>query len=186
MADSLSIEGHERSEQCHSARVTPWRGTSDAADAARDYVKRGRPKRRELVRDLQRLRRCCGTYAPGMDLQIRDVLWAEQTRKERENVSLPGVDLFLPLEAPHPHHSVPFGRSRAPLTWRQLALAAVTATALVGASFYAERAVRRSQEEAAAEAAEMRQKERERVLAEQSAEEALDWVWAAGRLGLSW
>jgi len=48
MADSLSIEGHERSEQCHSARVTPWRGTSDAADDARDYVRQGRPKRREL------------------------------------------------------------------------------------------------------------------------------------------
>ena len=170
MADSLSIEGRERSEQCHSARVTPWRGASDAADAARDYVKRGRPKRRELVRDLQRLRQCCGTYAPGMDLQSRDVLWAERIRKERENASLPGVDLFLPLEAPHPHHSVPFGRSRAPLTSRQMALAAVAAAALVWASFYAERAVRRSKEEAAAEAAEMRQKERERALAEQSAE----------------
>jgi hypothetical protein len=173
MSDSLRIEDRERSEQCHSGRVTHWHGASEAADAARDYVKRGRPKRRELVRNLQRLRECCDTYAPGMHLQSRDVLWAEQIPKERENASLPGVDLFLPLEAPHAHHSVPLGRSPALLTWRQLALAAVTATALVWASFHAERAVRRGQEEAAAEAAEMRQKDRERVLAEQTAEKLL-------------
>ena len=142
----------------------------DAADAVPNDVKWGRPKRRELVRDSQRLRRRCGTYAPGMDLQSRDVLWAERIRKERKNASRPGVDLFLPLEAAPPHASVAVGRSRALMTWRQLALAAVAAAALVWASFYAERAVRRSQEEAAVEAAEMRQKERERVLAEQSAE----------------
>jgi len=105
-----------------------------------------------------------------MDLQSRDVLWAERIRKDRENAPLPGVDLFLPLEAPDAHHSVRFSRSRAPSTWRQLALAAVAAAALVWASFYAEDAVRRSQEQAAAGAAEMRQKEREGVLAEQSAE----------------
>ena len=105
-----------------------------------------------------------------MDLQSRDMQWAEPIRKKRESASLPGVDLFLPLEASDPHRSLRFGRSRALLTWRRLAVAVVAASALVWASFHAERSVRRGQEEAAAEAAEMRQKERERVLAEQSAE----------------
>jgi len=40
MVDSLRIEGRKRSEQCHSARVTLWRGASADADAALD-VKRG-------------------------------------------------------------------------------------------------------------------------------------------------
>ena len=106
-----------------------------------------------------------------MDLQSRDLVLAERIRKEPENASVPGVDLFLPLEAPRPHRSARVGRTRAPLPWRRLAFAAVAVAALVWGSVYAERTVRRNQEEAAAAAAEMRQKEKERVLAEQSAEQ---------------
>lgn len=103
-------------------------------------------------------------------MQSRDLLWAERIRKERENASAPGVDLLLPLEASHRHRSAPIRQTRAPSSWRRLVLVAVAVATLVWGSVYAERAVRRSQEEAAAAAAEMRQKEKERLLAEESAE----------------
>jgi hypothetical protein len=119
---------------------------------------------------MQRLEPPDASYAPAMDLQSSDVPTAERVRTERGNPSVPEVDLFLPLEAPRPHRSGPSGQARATLSWRQVALAGVAVAVLAWGSLHAERAVRRSQEEAAAAAAELRQREKERVLAEESAE----------------
>jgi hypothetical protein len=108
-----------------------------------------------------------------MGLQDRDWYWAERDRKERENAGLSRtVQVFLPSPPPPtpPSTSARFGEERAPLTWRQLGFLTIIVAALIWTSFSVERAVRH-RAEVATTTDQARKREKERALAEQTADE---------------
>jgi hypothetical protein len=104
-----------------------------------------------------------------MGLQDRDWYWKDRDRRERESTSVEDIPPVRP-GARVRHATSPFGATRLPLQWRQLGLMTVVIAALIGVSFYVAHASNAARAQTAAKEHERQQGDRQKVLAEQSAE----------------